>query len=59
MVHATLTENPTQKPTIFTSIQASRHQSLKKFHDQLKKDSQFFHHLKIFSRGHPFTMKNT
>ena len=39
MVHATLTENPTKKPTIFTSIQTIHHQSLKKFHNQLKKDS--------------------
>ena len=39
MVHATLTENPTKKPTIFTSIQTTHHLSLKIFHDQLKKDS--------------------
>ena len=34
-----LTENPAKKPTIFTSIQSTRHrhQSLKKFHAQLKK----------------------
>ena len=32
--------------------------SLKKFHDQLKKDSQFCHHQKIFFRSQPFTMKN-
>ena len=37
MVHTALTENPTKKPTIFKSIQTTRHQSLKKFHAQLKK----------------------
>ena len=31
MVHTTLTENPTKKTTIFTSIQTTLHQSLKKF----------------------------
>ena len=51
MVYTTLTENPTKKPNIFTSIQTNRHQSLKKFHNQLKKDSQFCHHLKIFSKS--------
>ena len=35
-----------------------RHQSLKKFQDQSKKDSQFCHHQKIFFMSHPFTMKN-
>ena len=40
MVHTALPENPTKKPTIFTTIQTTRHQSLKKFYDQLKKDSQ-------------------
>ena len=58
MVHTALTENASKKPTIFTSIQTNRHQSLKKFHDQLKKDSQFCHHLNIFFRSQPFTMKN-
>ena len=54
-----LTDNSTNKLTIFTSIQTSDHQSVKKFHNQLKKDSQFCHHLKIFFRSQPFTMKNT
>ena len=58
MVHTALTENPTKKPTMFTSIQTTRHQSLKKFHDKLKKESRFCHHLKIFLRSQPFTMKN-
>ena len=31
--------NPNEETTIFTSIQTTRHQSLKKFHDQLKKNS--------------------
>ena len=53
-----LTENPTKNPYIFTSIQTTRHQSLKKFHNQLKKDSQFCYHLKIFFRSQPFTTKN-
>ena len=57
MVHTALTENATKKPTIFTPIQTTRHKSLKKFHDHLKKDSQFCHHLKIFFRGQPFTIK--
>ena len=58
MVHTAHSENPTKKPTIFTPIQTTRHLSLKKFHDQLKKDSQFCHHLKIFFRSQPFTSKN-
>ena len=41
MVHTALTENPTKKQTIFTSVQTTCHRSLKKFHDQLKKDSKF------------------
>ena len=41
MVHTDLTENLTKKPTIFISVKTTRHQSLKKFYDQLKKDSQF------------------
>ena len=53
-----VTENPKKKPTIFTSIQTTRHQSLKKIHDQFKKDSQFCHHQKLFFRCQPFTMKN-
>ena len=57
-VHTTFTENPMKKPTIFTSFQTTRHQSLKKFHDQLKKDSQFCHYQKDFFRSQPFTMKN-
>ena len=39
MLHTALTKNPSKKPTIFTSIQITHHQSLKKFHNQLKKDS--------------------
>ena len=39
MFYTALTETQTKKPTIFTSIQIIHHQSLKKFHDQLKKDS--------------------
>ena len=58
MVHTALIENPTKKTTIFTSVQTTCHQPLKKFHDQLKKDSQFCHHLKIFFWSQPFTMKN-
>ena len=58
MGHTALTENPTKKPTIFTSFQTSHHRSLKKFHNQLKKDSQLCHHRKIFFRSQPFTMKN-
>ena len=53
--------HPYRKPnkeTIFTSIQTTLHQSLKKFHNQLKKDSQLCHHQKIFFRSQPFTMKN-
>ena len=49
---------PTKKPTIFPLIQTTLHQSLKKFHGQLKKDSQFCHHQKIFFRSQPFTMRN-
>ena len=59
MVHTTLTENPKKKPTIFKYIQTTHHQSSKKFLDQLKKDSQFYHHQKKFFRSQPFTMKNT
>ena len=33
-------------------------QSLKKFHDQLEKYSQFCHHWKIFYKSRPFTIKN-
>ena len=58
MVHTALTEKPTNKSTKFTSIQAIHHQSLEKFHDQLKQDSQFCHHQKIFCRSQLFTMKN-
>ena len=57
MVHTALTENPTKKPTIFASIQTTCHQSLKKSHDQLKKDS-LLSSSKIFFRSEPFTMKN-
>ena len=46
MFDTILTENPIKKPTIFTSIQTTRHQSLKKFHNQLKKDAKFCHHQK-------------
>ena len=51
---------PYRKPNEETNyIQInSDHLSLKKFHGQLKKDSQFCHHLKIFSSSQPFTMKN-
>ena len=58
MVHPALTEKPTKKSTIFTSIQTIHHQSLEKFHDQLKQGSQFCHHQKIFCRSQLFTMKN-
>ena len=37
MVHTALIENPTKKTTIFTSVQTTCHQPLKKFHDQLKR----------------------
>ena len=37
MVYTTITENPTKKPTKFTSFQTTCHQSLKKFHNQLKR----------------------
>ena len=46
MVHTALTKNPTKKPTSFRSIQITRHQSLKIFHDQLKNGSQYCHHQK-------------
>ena len=58
MVHTALTENPTKKPTIFASIQTTRHQSLKESHDQFKNDSQFCHHQKMFFRSEPFTAKS-
>ena len=58
MAHTALTENPTKKPTIFTSIQTLCHQPLKKFHDQLKKNSQFCHREKIFFRSRPFIVKS-
>ena len=57
MVRSSLTENPTKKPTIFSSVQTTRHQSLKKFYDQLQKDSKFCKHLKIFFKSQPFTIK--
>ena len=41
----------TKKPATFTSILTTHHQSLKKFYNQLKKDSQFCHHHKIFFRN--------
>ena len=50
MVHIALTENPTKTLTIFTSIQTICHQSLNKFQNQLKKESQFCHNLNIFFR---------
>ena len=50
MFDTILTENPIKKPTIITSIQTTCHQSLKKVHNQLKKDAKFCHHQKIFSR---------
>ena len=58
MVHTALTENPTKKATIFISCQTTHHESLKKLHDNLKKDSQFCHNLKIFFRSQSFTKKN-
>ena len=58
MVHTALTENPMKKPNILKSIQTTRHQSLKKFHAQLKKDSQFCHYQKVILRSQSFTMKN-
>ena len=56
MVHTTITENPT-KPTKFTPIQTTHHQSLHKFHDQLKRGFQLCHYSKIFFSSQPFTMK--
>ena len=50
-IHTALTENPTKKPTIFTSIQTTLHQSLKKFNDQLKKDSLNFFIIKKYFSG--------
>ena len=38
MVHSTLTENLTKQPTIFTTIQTTLYQSVKKLRDQMKKD---------------------
>ena len=58
MVDTALEENPTKKPTIFSSVRFTRHHSLKKFHDQLNKDSQFCCHQKIFFRSQPFTLQN-
>ena len=58
MVHTTLIENPTKKPTTPMSIQPILHQLLKKFHDKLKNDSQLCHCEKILFRNQPFIMKN-
>ena len=59
MIHTALTENPTKKPSIFTLIQTTRHQSLMKFHTQLKKDAQLcHHHRKILFKSQPFTANN-
>ena len=58
MVDTALEENPTKKPTIFSSVRSTRHQSLQKFHDQLNKDPQFCRHQKIFFRSQPFTLEN-
>ena len=55
MIHTALTENPTKKPTTLTSVQTNLHLL---FHDQLKKDSQFFYDPKIFFRSQRFTMEN-
>ena len=57
MVHTAITENPTKKPTKFTSIQNTHHQLLKKFHNQSKRDYQLCHHRKIFFRSQAFFMK--
>ena len=58
MVRTAHTENLTKKPMIFTSTQTNRHQSLNKFYDQLKKDSQLCNHQKIYFRSQAFIMKN-
>ena len=51
MVPTTLTENPTKKPNIFTSIQTTRRQLLNKFHNQLKKDSILLSFKDIFQES--------
>ena len=51
MVHTALIENTTKKPTISTSIQTTLHQLLKKFHDQLKKDSTLSSSENIFQES--------
>ena len=48
MVKTTLTENPKKKPSIFTGIQSTRHQSLKKFYNQLKRLSTLSSSKNIF-----------
>ena len=58
MVHTALTENPTKKPAIFTSIQTTHHLSIKKSKTSCKKTLTFLHHQKIFFRSQTFTMKN-
>ena len=54
--------HPYRKPNKETNYihvkSTTPHQSLNTFHDQLKKDSQFCHHQKIFFRSQPITMKN-
>ena len=54
----TILKNPTKKPTIFTSIQTTLHQPLKKFHNHFKKDSQLCDHQEIVFTSQPFIMKN-
>ena len=58
MPYTALTENPTKKPTIFTSIQTTCYQSLKKFHDQLKKDSILSSSKNIFQESAIYYEKN-
>ena len=54
--------HPYRKPNKETNYihvkSTTPHQSLNTFHDQLKKDSQFCHHQKIFFWSQPITMKN-
>ena len=57
MVHTALTENPTKKPTIFTSIVTTCHQSLKKLHDQLKSLSILSSSKNIFQESAMFYEK--
>ena len=43
---------------IFNYIQTTHHLSLNKFHNQMRKGSQFCHHQKDVFRSQPFTTKN-